>query len=283
MIRAIGTAMLCAAAILGGDLLFRTSLLRSVRPVILAPASRAAVEPPVQVYWDGPRRMRVLLTAMGDEQRDLGVHESPLVLDANQFPREGGYRLDLEALSFASWIRATRWFQVHTTEPTKAAPETRKDTPPPQSHDKLRAVEMARAARDRAQEHSKALRDENAALRSETDRLSKQVETLAQTQEEDAAHAAELEHRLAQLAEENRALADESAAIRQRLASVVPCTVWGYYSYPRPQTIPVTRRVLMVSDTRGHVFRGQLECEVVRHDDVTAASVCICVGNSWGG
>jgi hypothetical protein len=281
MIRAIGTAMLCAAAILGGDLLFRTSLLRSVRPVVLTPTSRAALEPPVQVSWDGPRRMRVFLAAIGDERQDLGVHESPLVLEPGQFPREGGYRLDLEALSFGSWIHATRWFQVHTAEPPKPAPEVRRERPP-QSRDILRALATARAVRDKAQRRSRGLRDENTALRGESERLAKQVETLAQGQEEDAAHIEELERRLTQLAEENRALAEENVAARQRLSSVVPCTVWGYYSFPRPQTIPVTRRILMVSDTAGRVFRGQLECEGVRRGDPTAASTCFCVGNSWG-
>jgi regulator of replication initiation timing len=240
----------------------------------------------VQLSWDGPRRMRVLLTAVGDEPRDLGVHESPFVLDADQFPREGGYRVDLEALSFSDWIRATRWFQVHmapeTGEQPKPGPAARKENPA-ETRDMLRALETARAARDKAQERSKTLREENAALRGESERLAKQVETLAQTQEEDAAHAEELERRIAQLAEENRALADENAAIRQRLGSVVPCTVWGYYSFPRPQTVPVTRRMLMVSDMHGRVFRGQLECEIVRRDDVTAVSICFCVGNSWGG
>lgn len=283
MIRFIGTALFCAAAILAGDLLFRTSLLRWVRPVILTPVSRAVVEAPVQVYWDGPRRMRVFLTAVGDERHDLGVHESPFVLDAPQFPREGGYRVDLEALSFPTWIRATRWFQVHAPEvPQKVPPEPPHDVPA-EKVDMSRALARARLARDKAQERTKALRDENATLRGESERLAKQVETLAQTQEEDAAHVEELERRLTQLAEENRSLADENAAIRQRLGSVVPCTVWGYFSFPRPQTVPVTRRVLMVSDTTGRVFRGQLECETVRRDDVTAASICFCVGNSWGG
>lgn len=285
MIRAIGIAMLCAAAILAGDLVFRTSLLRWVRPVILVPITRAVVEPPVQIYWDGPRRMRVLLTAVGDQARDLGVHESPFVVAASEFPREGGYRVDLQALSFGDWIHATRWFQVHTSEP-KAAPEVRPESPPgspPESPEMLRALTMARAARDKAQERSKSLRDENTALRGEAERLSKQVETLAQTQEEDAGHVEELERRLAQLAETNRVLADENAAVRQRLSSVVPCTVWGYYSFPRPQTVPVTRRILMVSDTVGRIFRNQFECETLRHDDPTAASVCFCAGNSWGG
>jgi len=277
--------MLCAAAILAGDLVFRTSLLRWVRPVILVPITRAVVEPPVQIYWDGPRRMRVLLTAVGDQPRDLGVHQSPFVVGAREFPREGGYRVDLEALSFGNWIRATRWFQVHTTEPPKPAPEARPESRPesPERRDMLRALSMARAARDKAQERSKSLRDENAVLRGENERLTKQVETLAQTQEEDAAHAEELERRLAQLTEANRALANDNALVRQRLSSVVPCTVWGYYSFPRPQTLPVTRRILMVSDTVGRIFRGQLECETVRRDDPTSASVCFCAGNSWGG
>jgi hypothetical protein len=214
------------------------------------------------------------------------VHESPFVVPLREFPREGGYRVDLQALSFGNWIRATRWFQVHKAEPPKPAPEARPESPPQrpaESRDLLRALTMARAARDKAQERSKSLRDENAVLRGETERLTKQVETLAQTQEEDAAHAEELERRLAQLAEANRALANENALVRQRLSSVVPCTVWGYYSFPRPQTLPVTRRILMVSDTVGRIFRGQLECETLRHDDPTAASVCFCAGNSWGG
>jgi regulator of replication initiation timing len=142
---------------------------------------------------------------------------------------------------------------------------------------------VARAARDKALERSKTLREENATLQAESLRLGKEIERLSQVQEDDAARAAELERRLAQLGEENRALADENAALRQRLSSVVPCSVWGYYSFPRPQTVPVTRRVLMVSDTRGRVFRTQIECEVLRRDDATAASICFCVGNPWGG
>jgi hypothetical protein len=291
MIRFIGTALFCAAAILAGDLLFRTSLLRWVRPVILTPISRAVVEAPVQVYWDGPRRMRVFLTAVGDARHDLGVHESPFVLDAQQFPREGGYRVDLEALSFPNWIRATRWFQVRTRDvPQKTSQEAPPEQPPestrgapPEKADLSRALARARLARDKAQERTKTLRNENAALRGEGERLAKQVETLAQTQEEDAAHVEELERRLTQLAEENRVLAEENAAIRQRLASVVPCTVWGYFSIQRAQMIPVPNRILLVTDATGRVFRGQMECETVRRADVTAVSICFCVGNSWGG
>ncbi len=281
MIRAIGTALLCTVAVVVADILFGASLLRQVRPIILSPAGRDVVVPPVAVHWEGPRRMRVLLAAVGDERRDLGVHESPFVVDASQFPRDGGYRLDLEAERFSDWVRAARLFQVHA-EPPKPPPQPRREAMR-EGRDLRRAVAVARAARDKALGRTKTLREENTSLRSESERLAKEVERLSQVQEEDAARAAELERRLTQLSEENRALADENAAIRQRLGSIVPCSVWGYYSFPRPQTIPVTRRLLMVSDTRGRVFRTQLECEVVRRDDVTAASICFCVGNPWGG
>ncbi len=282
MIRAVLTALLCAAAIIAGDALFRTSLLRWLRPVILSPVDQAVVDPPVRVSWDGPERMRVRLSIVGEEQRDLGVHESPFEIDSTQFPRAGGYEVELQGLQFGDWIRASRRFQVHAAPET---PQAAQDHKPPSwdAKDLLRALEAARTARDKAQGRTKFLNEENTALRDESERLAKQLEALYKTQEEDADHLAELERRLTQLAEENRVLADENAAIRQRLGSVIPCTVWGYFSYPRPQTIPPTRRVLMVSDTRGQIFRAQAECELLRRADPTAASICYCVGNSWGG
>ena len=281
MIRAFGTALLCAVAIIAGDTLFRASLLRQLRPVIVWPVGQAVVDPPVEVRWEGPRLMRVFLSAAGEEPRDLGGHESPLVVDAAEFPRDGGYRVDIQALRLGDWVQATRWFQVHAAVVKPARDE--QTAPAPAGLDLLRALEAARAARDKAQGRSKFLRQENAALRDESQRLATQLEAVYESRDEDAERTAQLERRLAQLAEENRALGEENAAVRQRLASVIPCTVWGYFSFPRPQTIPVTRRVLMVSDMRGRVFRAQIECETVRHDDVTAASTCFCVGSSWGG
>jgi hypothetical protein len=121
MMRAVFTALLAVAGIIAGDAVFRTSLLRQIRPVILSPPDQAVVDPPVRVLWDGPQQMRVLLSIAGEAQHDLGVHESPLDIPADQFPRDGGYGIELQSLRYGRWIRATRWFQVH------AAPERRAD------------------------------------------------------------------------------------------------------------------------------------------------------------
>lgn len=282
MIRPIVTALLCTAAIVAGDIVFRKSLLDQLRPVIVSPANHAVLEPPVQVHWEGPQRMRVWLSIEGEELRDLGIHESPTEIGSDQFPRDGGYEVELKGLRFGNWIRTSRQFQVHAAAPRPPAPEDHTNHPD-EIKNLLHALEAARTARDRAHGRTKFLTEENAALREESERLAEQVQSLYKTEEDDAAHVSELEHRLAQLGEENRALAEENAAIRLRLSGVIPCTVWGYFAYPRPQTIPVTRRMLMVSDTRGQIFRAQAECEIIRRADATAASICFCVGNSWGG
>lgn len=280
--RALGTAVLCAVAVFAGDAVFRASLLHQLRPVILSPADDAVLAPPVQVQWDGPHRMRVLLSTSGGEPRDLGIHEAPFDLGGEAFPRDGGYQIELRAPRLGGWIRTTRWFQVHAPETAPVAQDGQ-PTRGMDVEDLLHALDAVRHARDKAHERTKFLRDENAALRDESERLAKQLEGLYKTQEDDAARTAELERRLTQLAEEHRAVADENAALRQRLGSVIPCTVWGYYSFPRPQTIPVTRRILMVSDTRGQVFRRQADCELLRRADPDAASICFCAGNSFAG
>jgi hypothetical protein len=281
MIRALANALLCAAAVVAADAAFRTTLLSQIRPVILAPSDQAIVSPPVEIRWEGPQRMRVLLAAAGETLRDLGVHESPAEISGEEFRRDGGYQVEVQALQFGEWIRAARVFQVHSAP----APGTvRSDHGTPAAELDLRgALAAARAARDKALGRTKFLREENAALRDESQRLARQLEGSYQTQEEDAQRTADLERRLTQLSEDNRALSDENAAMRFRLGNVIPCTVWGYYSYPQPQTIPVTRRVLLVTDPQGRIFRVQPECEISRRADPTAASVCFCVGNSWGG
>jgi len=281
MMRAVLTALLAAAGIIAGDVVFRTSLLDQVRPVILSPADQAVVEPPVRVLWDGPQQMRVLLSIAGEAQRDLGVHESPFDLPSDQFPRDGGYGIELQSLRYGRWIRAARWFQVHAAPEHPAEPDHKVRTW--DAKELLHALEAARTARDKALGRTKFLSEENAALRDESERLAKQLEALYKSQDDQTERAAELERRLAQLGEENRTLAEENTAIRQRLNTVVPCTVWGYFGFPHPQTFPPTRRALNVSDGRGQVFRTQPECELLRRGDPTAASICFCVGNSWGG
>jgi hypothetical protein len=281
MLRVLAIALLCGAAIVGGDMVFRASLLSRLRPIILTPAEQAVVDPPVRVSWEGPQRMRVFLSNAGEAPRDLGLQEAPVELGTDLFPRDGGYQVELRAERLGTWIHARRWFQVHAA-PAPAPPQNREPRAP-DAKELLNALDAARMARDRAHERTKFLSEENAALRDESARLTKQLEALYKTQEEDAEHTTDLEKRLQQLGDDNRALTDENSALRLRLSSVIPCTVWGYYSYPRPQMIPATRRMLSVSDARGQVFRGQQECEFVRRSDATAASICFCVGNSWGG
>ena len=246
MLKSLAVALLCAAAIVAGDVLFRTSLLSRIRPIILTPPQQAVVAPPVQVRWEGPEQMHVFLAIAGEAPRDLGLHESPFDIASDQFPRDGGYQVTLEAARFGSWIRAQRWFQLHTAPVPSQTPEEHEDHPARVSDNKdlVHALEAARMARDRAHGRTKFLSEENVALRDESERLAKQLEALYKSQEDDAEHATEIERRLAQLADENRALAEENTAMRQRLASVIPCTVWGYYSYQQPEMIPVTRRIL---------------------------------------
>ena len=283
MIRGIITIVLCAVAVFAGDIAFRRSLLDELRPVIVSPMSRAVLEPPVQVRWEGPQRMRLRLSVEGEEPRDLGIHESPVEIGADQFPRDGGYQVELQGLRFGSWIRASRQFQIHTTVASAPAQPDHPTNRLDDTKNLLHALEAARTARDRAHGRTKFLSEENAALRDESERLAKQLETLYKSQEDDAEHTAELERRLAQLSEEQRALADENAAMRLRLGSVIPCTVWGYYNYQQPQMVPVPRRSLLVSDARGQIFRTQPGCENTRRADPNAASICFCIGNSWGG
>lgn len=281
--RVLGTAVVCAAAIIGADTLFRTSVLRELRPVIISPPEHAVMTPPVEVRWDGPAHMDLLLSIVGEEPRDLGVLTSPVQLAADQFPRNGGYQIELRAPRFGSWVRALRWFQVQRAAAPVAAAASDHAPATPADQDLLRVIEAARTARDQAQERNRALREENTALHAESDRLSRQIDDLSRTQEAYDERQSDLENRLAELAQENRALADENAALRARLNAVIPCTVWGYFTYAHPLTIPLARRLLMVSDLRGQVFRAQLECEANRRLDPTALSVCFCVGSSFGG
>lgn len=280
MLRALSTALLCGLAIVVGDFVFRGSLLSHLRPIILSPREQAVRHAPVEIHWDGPRRMRLVLTPVGDQPRDLGIHESPYEIGRQEFIRDGGYRIELESILFGSWVRAHRLFQVYAEPPPP--PQEEVESPPSEPRFLLQALEAVRRVRDRARGQAKRYRHENSALRDETTRLADQVDALQSLQDEDLAHADDLERRLIQLANDYRVMSDENAVLRMRLEAVIPCTVWGYYSYPRPNTIPATRQIVAVTDSRARVFRLQAECESIRRDDPTASSTCFCVGNSWG-
>ena len=59
-----------------------------------------------------------------------------------------------------------------------------------------------------------------------------------------------------ELAREHLLALQENQFLRLRMDSIPPCTVWGYLTYPRPQTNPPSRLVL-VSDRNGTVFRSE--------------------------
>lgn len=280
MVRSVVTALLCGLAVVGGDVLFRTSLLSFVRPVILTPREQAVLQPPIEVSWDGPELMRAILTPVGDAPRDLGIQRSPFQIGFEEILRDGGYRIELQALRFGNWIRAHRLVQIYTKPPPPPGEDARADTV--ESKFLLNALDAVRRIRNQARGRTKQYRHENTALRAETSRLAEQVAALQALQEDDLAHAEDLENRLLQLAQEFRVLSEENLALRQRLETVIPCTVWGYYAYPRPNTIPPTRQIVAVTDSQARIFRTQIACETVRRDDLAASSTCFCVGNSWG-
>lgn len=282
MFRALLTALLCGLAVIAGDLFFRSSLLSDVRPIILSPRPQSVLNPPVTVHWDGPERMRVVLTPVGDQPRDLGIHRSPYEIGREEFIREGGYRVELQSTWLGDWIRTHRLFQVYArAEPADEEKEDQ-EVKSPNTRFLIEALEAVRRVRDRARSQAKRYRHENTALRDEAARLATQIETLQSLQDDDLAHADDLESRLIQLANDYRTLSDENAMLRLRLESVIPCTVWGYYMYPRPNTIPPTRQIVAVTDSQARIFRLQAECEAVRRGDPAASSTCFCVGNSWG-
>jgi hypothetical protein len=280
MVRPLITALLCGLAIVAGDLFFRSSLLSRVRPIILTPREQAVMDAPVEVRWDGPEEMRVILTPVGDAPRELGVKTSPFEIGRSELLRDGGYKVELQALRFGDWIRTERLFQVYAAPPPK--PDEQDDGDVVENRFLLSALDAVRRVRDQARGRAKQYRLENSVLRDETARLSEQIEALQRLQDDDLVHAEDLETRFLQLAGQFRALSEENLALRMRLETVIPCTVWGYYSYPRPNTIPATRQIVAVTDSQARIFRNQLECEAVRRDDPTASSTCFCVGNSWG-
>ena len=84
-----------------------------------------------------------------------------------------------------------------------------------------------------------------------------------------------------ELAREHLLALQENQLLRQRMDGVPPCTVWGYLTYPRPQTNPPSRSV-RVSDRNGSVFRSEGDCNRIRSGDPGGSSPCVCVGAVWG-
>lgn len=277
--QAVGVALVSAAAVVGADLFMHTSLLRTLRPQILAPADGAIVSGPITVSWEGPQPMHAVLNGNG-QRIDLGLRESPFEIDPARFPRPGQYALELTDARFGPLISADRRFMVRrsTTPRVAAAAEAEPPLPeraPPSTVDFTALI----AERER-------MRVDLAALQNEVETLKQQ---LAGSNDDRAAAEADADARVAgaqaeqdALAREHQQTLEENQLLRLRLQSVPPCTVWGYMAVPRPQTVPPTRFVL-VSDRRGDVFRTEGQCVATRRGDPTGVSPCLCVGTVWNG
>jgi hypothetical protein len=142
-------------------------------------------------------------------------------------------------------------------------------------------VARLREERERLITEKSSLSEDNRVLELDNRDLSDEVDHLQQTSEQTAQRLAQVEAQHAELLEEHLLVVQESQLLRMRLDSIPSCTTWGYLSYPWPQSIPRTRRIVLVSNGRGDVFRSLAECNLTRRNDPTAASPCVCVGSVW--
>ncbi len=278
--QAVGVALVSAAAVVGADLLMESSLLRLLRPQIVAPADGAIVSGPVTVSWDGPQPMQAALTGNG-QRIDLGLRESPFEIDPSRFPRPGQYGLEISHPRFGRLISADRRFMVRRATAARVAAAAGAAEPPPAEKPAPPAADISALMSERDR-----MRVDLAALQSQVDTLRTQL--AGHDDARDAAQA-DADARLAgaqadqdALARAQQQLLDENQLLRLRLQSVPPCTTWGYMAVPRPQTIPPSRFVL-VSNRRGDVFRTEGQCLATRRADPTGVSGCVCVGVVWNG
>jgi hypothetical protein len=281
MKRLLVIGLTVAMATVVGDAFFRASLLRSLRPVIEEPPDGATVDLPVRVRWEGPQKMRVILRFAGRERWEVGIHQSPLELPRDYFSERGLYHVEIRSPRFGTWISDSRSFAVKET-PATVRPEEQ-STLSAQLAALQRSLFQLRQTQDEMRDENTELYEENAAIREENAILTEELHRLAEAEQRAAGRTAALEQQHGELLETHRSLLEETNALRLRMADIVPCTVWGYFSFPRPQTIPATRRRVTVSNDEGEVFRTQTRCERVRRGDPTSSSPCFCVGNSFGG
>ncbi|MDX2167990.1 MAG: hypothetical protein SF182_13025 [Deltaproteobacteria bacterium] len=272
----VGVALVSAAAVVGTDLLMHSSLLRLLRPQILSPADGAIVNGPVTVSWDGPQPMQATLTGNG-QRIDLGRRDSPFEIDPTRFPRPGQYGVELAAPRFGSVVRADRRFMVRRAPLRGAAVPSEEGgelSAPPGAAASTAELDELSAERDRLRIEMATLQGELTATRRERDNSEQALDAV---QQDSDARAIAAQAQREELAREHLLALQENQALRQRLASIAPCTVWGYVSVPRPQSGPPSR-VVLVSDRAGNVFRSEMQCASVRRGDPTGISPCLCVG-----
>jgi hypothetical protein len=232
------------------------------------------------VQWDGPPQLALWLLANGSPPQELGVQRSPFEIDAADLSAPGAYRLQARAPILGALILAERRFAVAAPRSVAAPPDQRCEEHVRQLSTSL---DQLRTTHERTQSENTALYEENSTLRQENATLLQEADKLTRDHENETARAAAHRERQAQLAQENQALSEQLSNLQWRLNAAMTCTVWGYYAFPHPQTIPPTRRTVVVADMRGEVFRTELGCATIQQQDPTSASRCFCVGAPWGG
>lgn len=270
----LSVVLIGAATVVAVDLLLQNTLVGELVARVESPADGARLRPPVTVRWSGPRKMRAILSGPGGAL-DLGWRGSPFEIGADQVARSGDYTLELRPWLFGRWFAHQARFSVTREGRRRRAANGRREE---DAQAPLRAqLEVLRNERDAANAVNADLYEENGQLRRENAELT-QANARLQEEQADAVQRAQAFAALqGQLEERLGALEDENRVLRSRLASIPPCLAWGYLTYPRPQLLPRTRRVVVVSNTRGEVFRDERECEAFRRQDQTAASRCDCV------
>jgi hypothetical protein len=283
MWKALAAALACALAVIATDLAFSTTLLRVFRPTVTSPADGSIASPPIVVEWDGPRRMLVTLVRSGLRQ-DLGLHESPFEIERKNFAQDGQYEVEIRSPSLGRFVRAARRFHVRRPQAAAQAQggdETSQPGTPPA--DMRTALERLRAEKNQVEADLVAAGQEKARLEAENRQLNNDIDELENFQDQTDQRLQEMEGQQSTLLQEHMLALQENQFLRQRLQSIPTCTTWGYLSLPRPQTVPPTRRVVLVSNGRGQVFRSEADCITIRRQDPTGISPCVCVGPVWDG
>lgn len=276
-------ALVSAGAVVATDLAMHSSLLRLIRPRVVSPADGAIVTGPVNVSWEGPQPMQATLTGSG-QRIDLGLRESPFEIDPSRFPRPGQYGIELHAPRFGAFIGADRRFMVRRARERVAdadEPAIDESTAPaparPPTLPNSETTQQMEAERDQLRTEVEDLHAQIMKLREDNADLGQALDEL---QADTDARLAAADQQRNELAREHLLALQENQFLRLRMDSIPPCTVWGYLSYPRPQTNPPSRLVL-VSDRNGTIFRSEADCNQVRRTDRGGASACVCVGAVW--
>ena len=280
--QALAIALVCSGAVVATDVMMHSSLLHLLQPRIESPADGAIITGTVTVSWEGPQPMQATLTGAG-QRIDLGLRESPFEIDPARFPRPGQYGIELRAQRFGDFIGAERRFMVRrarerNTAADEPAPPGQPPTPSPPQQPPADTA-LLEAERDQLRGQLDVLEGQITKLREDNADLGQALDEL---QADTDSRLAAADQQREELAREHLLALQENQFLRQRMQSIPPCTVWGYMAYPRPQTNPPSRLVL-VSDRSGAVFRSEADCLRARRTDPTGVSPCACVGTVWGG